>query len=258
MNARTPVTPVYTGAASAASVRAARHASEWGRSPGTATDLFLALLDADAAGIAGAILDHLDVDILAARREVVACRSAETIDIAMIVEHALVESTSPRIGTDHLLIGLLADRGVAGIMRGRGVGAEEIRAARTALLTVHCYGCAEGDRRSETYAVESPSLSADLTHALTEIERWRREKEDAVDAGDYVRAGQMREQEKRARAVREWDAVAARAGLGEALNEILRLRAVVTELTGLLHVGHGSDYRRIPAHRDSADEQDGR
>ncbi|WP_328403404.1 Clp protease N-terminal domain-containing protein [Nocardia sp. NBC_00403] len=236
---------LYTGAARAAMERAARHAADWGHTHTTPLDLLLALVDDHASGMVTVILGDLRITPIDIRRAIAGragTAAASAAPIAPVLECALQQNPTLPVGSDHLLIGLLAaDGGATDVLAAQGVTVDAVRAARTAASSAVCYGCAEGDSRPTPYTIAAANLPDDLTKVLDDIEHWRNAKEQAVDAGDFERAARMRDKEKKARAaVAEWDESTVCNRLGIALDEILRLRMATDRLTELLHHRHAA------------------
>ncbi|MEV0076506.1 Clp protease N-terminal domain-containing protein [Nocardia neocaledoniensis] len=233
---------LYTGAADAAMKRAAAQAELRDRVVITPVDLLCALISEDATGIVAAIFRSDDLAAcLTALRRAVASRMSETApSLDLVLDRALQENPTKPIGTDHLLSALLeADNTTAELLTASGITAAAVRAAYASALTSQCYGCAEADRRQTRFSIARPHLSSALTSVLRDVEHWRKEKEDAVDAHDYQRAADMREREKAVRrCVVDWDEPALITNFGEAIDEILRLRAAVDHLTSQLHSSH--------------------
>lgn len=236
----------YTGAADAALIRAATLAAAWNH-PATAPIAVLsALVDAEATGMAVVILASNE---LGERRNAVRHAIARQLPalgaapLGPVLDHAMSENPTRPIGTDHLLLGLLeADSSVAELLATAGITATAVRSARAAALDTVCYGCAEADRRPTRYAATRSNLPPELTAVLDDVVRWRTEKEHAVDAGDFGRAGRMRDQERSARStVATWDETRLIAHFGSAIDEILRLRSELDHLITQLHTGHAID-----------------
>lgn len=154
----------------------------------------------------------------------------------------MLENPSGPIGTDHFLIALLeADSTTAELLTASGITTQAVRAVRAAAMDSLCYGCAEADGRPTRFSIARPNLPAELAAVLHDVEHWRKEKEHAVDAGDFERAAHMRDREMAARrSVATWDEPTLVAHFGSAIDEILRLRAAVDHLTGQLHDGHAA------------------
>ncbi|MCW2917935.1 MAG: ATPase domain protein [Actinomycetia bacterium] len=221
--------------------------------------LLLGLVTGPGQGIANVILSRLSVSQDVIKSEVeegmgLGEQPAEehlpfSEEARTALNLALRESpgTGPnRIGTDHLLIGLLREGGsAAGILNRHGIAIERVIAAREQLRSVMCYGCAEYGYEPEPFVgrewVLPPGFHA-FDEQLTEI---RRLKEEAIDAQDFGRAAEIRDAEK--------DLLRSTLTLLEenfdeldlptAIDEIAQLRELVDHLRGLLHHRHGAAQR---------------
>lgn len=149
-----------------------------------------------------------------------------------------------RIGSDHLLIGLLREGGfAAGVLDRHGVSVEGVVAARDRLRPVQCYGCAEYDEGPEPPAEPEWVAPAEVEAFDERLAETRRLKEEAIDAQDFERAAHIREAEKDLlhRRYMFLERNSDEFDLPSAIDEFARLRKLVDHLRGLLHRGHGAD-----------------
>ncbi|MFI0410541.1 Clp protease N-terminal domain-containing protein [Actinomadura sp. 3N508] len=149
-----------------------------------------------------------------------------------------------RIGTDHVLLGLLAEGGLAAeVLAAQGVSAERVRTARTQARSRTCYGCLENAGGEMLTSTPPATLPAELTAITTQLAAVRRAKANAIDAQDYEQASGIREEEKALlpRALGDLDEQTAKSHLATTLNLIMHLQAEVDKLVGLLHHHHGAD-----------------
>ncbi|WP_149262633.1 Clp protease N-terminal domain-containing protein [Actinomadura sp. K4S16] len=245
-----PYTAVARAAVNAASVRARAldHAEV------APAHLLLGLVSDHGRGMAAVILNMLDVSLEAVERQVeerlglgeqaVPGHLAFTEETHTALQLALRETSgtgSNRLGTDHLLLGLLYQDGLAAaILKQHGATLQEVIATREEARSFVCYGCAEFGHEAEPQVGPGPRLPPELDDIGRQIAQKRRLKEEAVDAQEYASAAAIRVEEtallRRRRALLE-------TGIGEfdlatALDEIARLREAVDHLRGMLHRGH--------------------
>ena len=157
-------------------------------------------------GLAARVLESLDITVEEVRAqvarivgqgdEVTTGQIPFTPRAKKVLELSLREGLSlghKYIGTEHLLLGVAREnRGVAArILLDFGADAETIRAEIIGMLSGSQVGMPRrGLSRRERDAVEAnPELGA-------ELERIRTEKEDAIEAGDFERAAELRERER--------------------------------------------------------------
>ncbi|MGI8333636.1 Clp protease N-terminal domain-containing protein [Actinomadura scrupuli] len=146
-----------------------------------------------------------------------------------------------RIGTDHLLIGLLREGGSAAqILAGLGITTAKVASARGRVRQTMCYGCAEHGREAEPLIGPEPILPAGVPALNEQLKQVRHRKEAAIDARDYELAASIRDEEKdilRRRLIL-LDSRTSEFDLASAIDEIARLREAVDHLRGMLHRGH--------------------
>lgn len=154
--------------------------------------LLLGLVAGPGQGIASVILSTLAVAPEAIKRDVeegmgVGSRSiGEHLPLSdatrEVLNLALRESpgTGPnRIGTDHLLIGLLRQGGFATqVLNRHGVVIERITATRQQLRSVICYGCAEYSHEPGPSAGPELLLPPEVHHLDAQLVEIRRLKEE--------------------------------------------------------------------------------
>ncbi|MGI8336007.1 Clp protease N-terminal domain-containing protein [Actinomadura scrupuli] len=104
---------------------------------------------------------------------------------------------SNRIGTDHLLIGLLREGGFAAqILAGFSVTADKVVTARGRVCQIMCYGCVEYGRQAEPLIGPELVLPAGVPALNEQLEQVRHRKEVAIHAQDYELAASIRGEEK--------------------------------------------------------------
>jgi len=247
----------YTPAAREVVESAPVHAAALGHDGADTPHLLLGLVTGGGTGMAAVILRELPVEPTTIQRGIeerlglgdrLAGEPAPFSDAARpALDLALRENlvAGPgRIGTDHVLLGLLAEGGFAAeILAAHGVTAERFRAVRDRVWPRQCYGCVENATRAQFPKSQASTLPDDLNGLIERVGELGRAKEEAIDAEDYERAANIRDEEKSVfrRAVAELDERTAKAHLTAALDEITWLRTEVGKLSGLLHHRHGAD-----------------
>lgn len=247
----------YTPAARHVVESAPTHAAALGHDIADTGHLLVGLVAGDWRGMAGAVLREMNIQPVVIRRAVeqrlglgrrLAGEAVPLSDAACrALNLALQENPiagAGRIGTDHLLLGLLAEGGLAAeVLVAQGVTVERVRAARKQAGSRMCYGCLEcagGERPAGGSSVVLPDELAAVTAQVASL---RRAKEDAIDAKDFMRAAGIRDEEKAKlrHALDGFDEETAKAGLATALDMIMQLQAEADRLLGLLHHRHGAD-----------------
>ncbi|MBE1531607.1 Clp protease N-terminal domain-containing protein [Actinomadura algeriensis] len=239
-----PYTPVARRVLESASV----HAAALGHQNADTGHLLLGVITGHRRGMACAVLRHMSVEFVSVQRHVEESLGLGTLlgqrDVPLsaaawdAIQLGLRENpvAGPRrVGTDHLVLGLLAEGGVAArALRAHDVTPERFSAARGNLQGV-CYGCAEG-RTGEAHL--SAGLAEELEALIAQVHARRQARTAAIEAEDYVRAAQERdrEQETLRRGVQTLDTRMARTHLVAALEETMRLRQQMNRLVADL--GH--------------------
>ena len=128
-----------------------------------------------------------------------------------------IATGTPYIGTEHLLLSLLAEGGgiAAQVLAGRGAGYAQVRERVLALLTGRYE---QADPKTRLVRLPVPAGLADATEQLRQVQR---QKTAAFEAGDFDSAAALRAREKQLRAEKlrlehEWAAgVDVRAVIAE-------------------------------------------
>src|SRR5438132_8960912 len=156
-------------------------------------------------GLAARVLESLDVTVEDVRAQVarIVGMGDEVVMTGQIpftprskkvLEMALREALSlghNHIGTEHVLLGLMREsEGVAArILLDFDVDAEKIRNE-----VIRALGGATVGQPPSAFVPESPPLAPEV---IAEIERVRKEKEDALGEQDFERAAKLRDRERR-------------------------------------------------------------
>lgn len=245
----------YTPAARYAVESAPAHAAALGHDVADTGHLLLGLVADDRRGMAGVLLHELRVQPAVIQRaverrmglgprpagNVVPLSEAAGRALNLALEENPVAGPY-RIGTDHLLLGLLAEGGVAGeVLAAHGVTAEGVRTAREQVRDRMCYGCAERAGGEAAVGGSPVVVPAEFAVVMARVAALQRAKEEAVDAQDFVRAAAIRDEEKGVlrRAVGELGEEVAKERLVVAIDTIMKLRTEADRLRGLLHHRHG-------------------
>ncbi|HVT67675.1 MAG TPA: Clp protease N-terminal domain-containing protein [Trebonia sp.] len=208
--------------------------------------LLLGLL-LEGEGVAALVLESLGISLeeVRDRAEQIAGRGQEapagripfTLPAKRVLERALRESLQlghQYIGTEHLLLGLLAEDGgvAARVLADRGAGYALIRER---VMTVLTGRYEQADPETRLVRLPVPAALAAVTDQLREV---RRQKADASAAGDLAGAAALRARERQLRAEKlrlehEWAAeVDVHAVIAEnrrVHRELDRLRALLRQ-----------------------------
>ncbi|MFI0450800.1 Clp protease N-terminal domain-containing protein [Actinomadura sp. 6N118] len=238
----------YTPAARRVLESASAHAAALGHQSADTGHLLLGLIAGQGQGMAGAVLDEMSVELAAVQREVEETlglgKSLGQKDVPLseaawrAVEFGLRENpvAGPRrVGTDHLVLGLLAEGGVAArVLRAHDVTPERFRAARDGLQWA-CYGCAEG-RTGEAHP--PAALPVELETLINQFHARHQARIVAIESEDYELAAGERDREKETlpHGVAAMDEQTAKSHLVSALEEVMRLRQRLDRLAAEL--GH--------------------
>lgn len=247
----------YTPAARNVVEAAPTHAAALGHGVADTGHLLVGLVAGNGSGMAGVVLREMRIQPVVIQRAVeqrlglgqrLAGNAAPLSEAACgALNLALQENpiAGPgRIGTDHLLLGLLAEGGLAAeVLVAQGVTVGRFRTARKQAGLRMCYGCAERAGGQTPAGASSVVLPDELAAVTAQVAALRCAKEDAIDAQDFVRAAGIRDEEKATlrHALEEFDERTAKGGLATALDMIMQLQAEVDRLHGLLHHRHGAD-----------------
>jgi ATP-dependent Clp protease ATP-binding subunit ClpC len=211
------------------------------------TEHFLLGLLAEGEGVAALVLESLGISPEEARERVEeiagrgqsapAGRIPFTAPAKKVLERSLREALQlghQYIGTEHLLLGLLAGgEGIAfQVLAGLGVGYAQVRER---VLGVLAEVGEQADPKTRLVRLPVPAGLADATEQLDQV---RRQRKAAFDAGDLEGAAALRDREKQLRAEKlrleqEWAAgVDVRAVITEnqrVHRELDRLRALLRQ-----------------------------
>lgn len=220
----------------------------------TPTHLLLGLVSHHGRGMAAVILNMLGVPLEAIERQVeeqlgLGEQAApghlpftdETHTALRLALRETSETGPNRLGTDHLLLGLLHQEGIAAaILKRHGATLQKVIATREEARSFVCYGCAEYGHQAEPQLGPGPRLPPELDDVDRQIAQIRRLKEEAIDTQDYASAATIRDQEKALlrRRLALLETNIDQFDLATALDEIARLRETVDHLLGMLHRGH--------------------
>ncbi|WP_027343233.1 Clp protease N-terminal domain-containing protein [Hamadaea tsunoensis] len=243
-----PAPPRWTDRARRVADAAAQHAAELGHDQISPEHYLIALLDGVSPeegwfGIVGQVLANLRIPVADLRSQTLAVlQRGGTPDSSLgrVLRAAEVESRltgGELLGTEDLLLALVVEgtTPAARLLVEAGARPDRLREEIDRVLRVHGGGVAP-----EHEPVHRTSLPDHLRDLQNELDAVRRAKEAAIDSGDYVTAGRLRDEEKevlvrRAAAVTAW---APTVDTLRVVREVEYLRAEVQRLTQLL-ADHG-------------------
>ncbi len=176
------------------------------------TEHILLGLVIEGAGVAASVLKNLNIDLTALRLEVErfvqpsldlvsGSKMQQTPRAKKVIEHAIQEAHSfyhNYVGTEHLLLGLLREEGVAAqVLKNLGLQPQDVRRE-----VLHLIGLGSGPasepsdaRLHGLPAKEFPGeISQGLKELETQIELLNQAKEAAVSRGDFETAARLRDQ----------------------------------------------------------------
>jgi len=198
----------FTDWARRAVILAQDEARELGHGFLGAEHLLLGLL-AEGEGVAARVLDSLGISLEEARDRVeeIAGRGQDTPaghipftpSAKQALERALREAMQlghTYVGTEHLLLSLLAEDGgvAAQVLAGRGAGYAVVRERVVAVLTDRYE---QADPKTRLVRLPVPAGLAEVTEQLRQVQR---QKMAAFEAGDHEGAAALRAREKQLRA----------------------------------------------------------